>query len=162
MAMVDKKGRLFGLINLLDLVVILLVIGVAGLFTYRHFHKTQAAAVDGRDQTIEVEFRVQDATQYTVSSLPVGTQVFESKTGVLLGTITAVRTEPVMLPGATKEYPSDSRINFFFTVRGAGRVTKNGDSLAGIEVKVGRTNFLRTKLYAQELYAVRINENPAQ
>jgi hypothetical protein len=59
-AIVDKKGRLFGLINLLDLIVILLVVGVAGLFTYRHFHKAGTAAVEGRDQTIEVEFRVPD------------------------------------------------------------------------------------------------------
>jgi hypothetical protein len=161
-AIVDKKGRLFGLINLLDLIVILLVVGVAGLFTYRHFHKAGTAAVEGRDQTIEVEFRVPDVSQFTAAALPVGTPVLESKTGTPLGTITAVRSEPVMLTGADKEYPSEKRINFYFTVRGTGRVTVNGDSLAGIEVRVGKSNFIRTKLYAQELYVTRINENPGQ
>jgi hypothetical protein len=53
-------------------------------------------------------------------------------------------------------------MNVYFTVRGTGRVTPNGDSLAGIEVRVGKSNFIRTKLYAQELYVTRINVNPGQ
>ena len=52
MKLVDEKGRLFGKINLIDLLVVLLIVAVLAAVVWKLGGKKAAAAVTGTDKKV--------------------------------------------------------------------------------------------------------------
>lgn len=149
MAVIDQKGRLFGKINLLDLVILLVVLAVAGRFGYGKLVKKEA--VTAGTKTVEVQFLFAAVRQPSIDQLKVTTpptKVYESKSGAYLGEIVAVSTKPATITGEGAEYTSAFKYDHTVTIRGAGIVSENGLSLGGLEMKVGRGQDLRTATWA--------------
>ncbi|MDF2627195.1 MAG: hypothetical protein K0R39_1026 [Symbiobacteriaceae bacterium] len=147
MTIIDQKGRLFGKVNLLDLVVVLAVVAVAGRFGYKAMTK-EAAAPAGETKTVQVKFYLPNVTQPTVAFLRPGVEVYDSKSNAHMGKIVAAETKPTMIVGPEKEYESKTRVDLTITVEGTGRVTSNGSSLGGIELRGGRLFELKTPEWA--------------
>ena len=164
MAIVDEKGRLFGKINLLDLVVVLAVVAVAARFGYKHYMGNQAVPA-GEDKTIEVTMKVAAVQQPTIDYVPVGTPIYDSKSNDYMGKVVDVKFQPSTVftigdDGRMYEPLSKERFDFYMVVRGPGRVTPNGDTLSGFEMKIGRTNYLKSPLWAGYGITWKIDENP--
>jgi hypothetical protein len=134
MAIIDQKGRLFGLINLLDLVVLLAVLGAAGLFGYKTFFENEAPV---GNQTVQVQFQVDRVRQPTINELQVGAVVFDGKSGAQLGKIVAVETLPAQVLGGDGEYTAKNWFDHRFTVEGIGIRSDAGTSLGGVTLLVG-------------------------
>ena len=137
MTIIDQKGRLFGKVNLLDLIVVLAVLGVAGWFGYKTFFEPEKAV---GNQTVEVEFLVARVRSATIEQLQVTnppTQIFDAKSGALLGTIVAVRTQPARVLGDQSEFVAETYFDHYITVRGMGIVSDAGTTLGGIPMLVG-------------------------
>ena len=89
MSLMDKKGRLFGKVNLFDLLVILLVlVGVVGM-SLRLVKERQEVA-EGKTAICKVE--IVDAGEYLKDAFEIGDALYEKET--LLGTITSVQVKP--------------------------------------------------------------------
>lgn len=164
MAIVDEKGRLFGKVNLLDLVVVLAIVAVAGRFGYKHYMGKQAAPT-GEEKQIEVTMKFAAVQQPTLDSLPVGTDIYDSKSGGYLGKVVDVRSQPAVVftvgdDGRMYELPSKDRLDFFVVVAGGGRVSPNMITLGDFEMKIGRTNYLKSRLWAGYGVTWKIDENP--
>ena len=147
MAIIDQKGRLFGKVNLLDLVVVLAVVAVAGRFGYKAVTK-EAAAPAGETKTIQVKFLLPSVTQPSVAFLRPGVDVYDSKSNAHMGKIVEATTKPSIITGPEKEYESSTKVDLMITVEGTGRVTTNGSSLGGIELRGGRLFELKTPEWA--------------
>jgi len=162
---IDNKGRLFGKINLLDLVVLLGILAVAGRFAYGAL-AGQEAAPAGQDQTIEMTFRVPAVTQWTVDAIKVGDDVFDSKSNTWMGKIVAVDAEPALIAWEVADgivsYESDTHFDLYVTIRGPARVSPNGITMSGIEVKVGRSIQFKSAYWAATGTTVAFNLTPDQ
>ncbi len=164
MAIVDQKGRLFGKVNLLDLVVVLAILAVAGRFGYQHYMGKQAAPT-GEDKQVAVTMKFAAVQQPTVDNVPVGTAIYDSKSGGYLGKVVDVWSQPATVfttsvDGRMFEAPSKDRVDFFMVVAGRGRVSPNAVTLGDFEMKIGRTNYVKSRLWAGYGVTWKIDENP--
>ena len=161
--MIDSKGRLFGKINLLDLVVLLAILAVAGRFAYGAV-KGPAAAPAGQDQVIEMTLRIPAVTDWTVDVIKVGDELYDSKSNTRMGKIVETWTEPAVvvreMPDGIVPHVSDTHFDLYVTVRGPARVSPNGITMSGIEVKVGRSNQYKSAFWAATGTTVKFDLNP--
>lgn len=94
MKLMDQKGRLFGKIHFLDLLLILLVlVGIVGMalrFTGAESAKEDSEVVPAT--RAEYVFEIQYADAHYLNAYKVGDKVYEGK--VMMGTIKEIRHEP--------------------------------------------------------------------
>lgn len=153
MTLIDSRGRLFGKVNIIDLLVVVMIVLAA--YGYWHTRASSAglAALRGTDRQIEATFLVSNVRPATVDVIKVGDKVNDSRTNTYLGEITAVRVEPaeiaVTMPdGRIYESSSAIRKDVWVTLRGAGRVSPNAITLGSTEIRVGSQVSLKTNIFA--------------
>ncbi len=154
MRVLDDKGRLFGAINIIDLLIVILVVVMVSGFVYTRYYRNRVLE-QLAPQDIEVTFLVANVRGPSVEAVTVGDRVLESKTNGYLGQVVSVATEPAdvvtQLPdGRFYEMPSTNRMDMFVTVKGPGKVTENSIVLGTQEVRIGAKVAIKTNLYAFE------------
>lgn len=160
MRIIDDKGRLFGLINIIDLVVLLLIVVVLGRFGASRF--LQRSGGPGVEQSeLEVVVIVENVRQATVDVIKPGDRVIETKTNSPVGTVTQLEVQPSTVfkqldDGTFIESQSASRFDVWVTIKGAGRVTPNVVMLGNNEVRVGTQLSLRTNIWAVKATVMQI------
>jgi len=87
---IDEQGKLFGIINPVDLIVILVVLalGIKVLSDYRPL------PLQNEKHPVRLGVVVRNVPSYFAESLVVGQDVFECRTHAYLGKIKAVSTQP--------------------------------------------------------------------
>jgi len=87
---IDEQGKLFGIINPVDLIVILavLTLGIKVLSDYRPL------PLQAEKHPIRLGVVVRNVPPYFAKSLAVGQDVFEHRTHAYLGKIKAISTQP--------------------------------------------------------------------
>ena len=98
---IDKKGKLFGKINIIDLCVLLaIVIGIAGVAFSVYSIKSNTSASDvfkkdsAREVTLEVGLQIKGVRDVTRDAIIVGDEVFTTQTNTSLGKIKKIESEP--------------------------------------------------------------------
>lgn len=137
--MLDNKGRLFGKVSIVDiLVIVILVVAVIGGFSaYQKIsNKTVLTENKGLIQNqaldmLEVNMRLGEVRQMTFDALSVGDEVFSKDTGKLLGTIQSIAQEPATrviydLKGKAQEVTVPDRMDVIITVHIPGNRLENG------------------------------------
>jgi hypothetical protein len=145
-SVIDEKGRLFGKVNLLDLIIIAVVIAVVGRVGYK-WYQGRHAVTTGEAKTVQMIVRLPGVSDSTINALHEGDVVFDSKSNAQLGKIIAMRSEPAWITGATQEYKSQVIFDLFVTIEGPGRTSPNGVTMDGLEAFIGQPDYLRTALW---------------
>lgn len=95
MKIVNEKGKLFGLINIIDLAVVLIlaliVVGGASRL------KTKPIVVNENSKAV-ITFEVSDVRMATVENIVVGDPIYHYDKGGFIGNITDVKVEPYKEP----------------------------------------------------------------
>lgn len=159
--MFDEKGRLFGVINIIDLMVLVIILVAAGGVYYVRFWPGRAASTRGEPRTIEAVVLVQNVRMATVNVIKVGDKVRESKTNTFLAEVVAIDVKPsevfVQEPdGRFVESTSTTKKDIYITLRGPGTVSENAIVLNGQEIRIGTRIAIKTNLYAVETTAMGI------
>ncbi len=149
MGLIDKKGKILGLINIIDLLVILLVVAVVGRFTMKQNQRSAGVVT----RNIEVVLHVKEVRDATADVIEVGDIVKETKTNGVLGKVTNVRVEPSdtlveTADGKVVVYPNPVYKDIYITVLGSGSAGENAIVLGSNEIRVGTTLQLKTNLYS--------------
>lgn len=100
--MLDEKGRLFGKVSIIDiLVIIIIIIMLAGAFVAYQKISGNEVLTENKGliktnviDTLEVTMRVKEVRQMTVDAFSEGDEVFFEDTGKLLGDIKSVTSVP--------------------------------------------------------------------
>ena len=135
MKLIDEKGRLFGKINLIDLLVVLLIVAVLAAVIWKLGRA--AAAVAGTEKkavyTVEFEDVSADIAEYAKTQVD-KTLVNDSKQ--IAAVITDVRTEP---------YDNElGHVRLYITVEASASFTGNVYKVGPQEVRVGYEYILKT------------------
>ncbi len=164
MKILDRHGRLFGLINIIDL--LLVVIIAAGIFAVAQHRLVwgEQARVHER-QPIEVVFVVEAVREPTLRVIHPGNEVVDSRTNTYLGTVTHVEAEPATIvyhenDGRIHETTSPSRVDIWVTVRGPAAVSSNLIQLGQTEIRIGVQVPLKTNIYAVSSRVMYVNLSP--
>lgn len=133
----DDRGRLFGLINLVDLLVIVLLVVLVGLAAVR------LSRPEGKEVSVRSTFKVEHVQQPTVDKVKVG-QTVQDDTGNVLGTIVAappptasVEENPDSMGNLVVDY-SHIYNDLFIEVKGEGRVSGKVIKVGNLPLEVGK------------------------
>lgn len=92
MKIIDKKGRLFGLINIIDLLVIILLIALVAVGAKRFGNKGPVGETTTKKGVITAE--VKDVRDVTANNIKVGDPIYDYDKGTYLGKIVTAEVEP--------------------------------------------------------------------
>lgn len=123
---IDKNGRVFGVISAIDLVVILAILVVCvGVYLKNNVLVATNTSLD--NATISMTFEVRIVEEYVADAFHIGDAVFDRDhaTGGAIGYITDIQyTEPQaireMIDGTIEMVGSDRDINVLVTIEGLG------------------------------------------
>ena len=150
MRFMDEKGRIFGKISVVDLVVVLVVVVAGSWFAYAKFGRNLQTEVASREQPVEFTVVVAAIRPTTADAIKKGGKLFEFKTGVAVGTIRDVKTEPADVwtineDGRQLRTRTTDRVDAYVTVTAIARVAENVITVNGVEVRVGTSIGLQSK-----------------
>ena len=145
----DNKGRFFGKLSVIDLLVVVLLVAVAGALAFRF---TSSGMSRGNNCTVSYTVMIEGVRGFTVPNYEIGLECYDKQKKEYIGKITGVSSEPLeyyqpQLDGSLvlTSRPDDYRV--FVTIEAEARETDNAYLINGVyELKVGSQINLNTKL----------------
>lgn len=108
--MTDKNGRIFGKINIIDLLVIIVMIAAACITIFK-FTATPGKGSTKVNTAFSYTLKVADVRDFTAKLFAEGDNLYDDETGKFIGKVTAVKTEQ------SKEYALKSDGTYNYTER---------------------------------------------
>lgn len=148
--LLDERGRIFGKVNIVDLLTVLVLIAAGVWFAYAKFGRDLQTEMAAREQPIEYCIVVMGVRPTTADALKKGGKAFEFKTGAEIGTIKEVKVEPadvwtVSDKGTWIRTQTDDRVDAFVYLEATARVGENVITVNGVEIRVGTSIGFTTK-----------------
>lgn len=90
---VDKKGKLFGLINIVDLCVIIVVLVAIGAIYFK-FNLSSHSDIAASDDKVVITYKVASVRDFTLRQFEIGDKLFLEEDDSFIGDIVNVSKEP--------------------------------------------------------------------
>ena len=160
---IDKKGKVFGKINIIDLLVLLIILGVGAFFGMRILSQTGQVS---NKETIIMKYYIEEVNDFVIERIKVGDALLDDQRNVSLG---VVCEEPTIMEsvswGITEsgEYKRGSREGFksaIITGQVEGTMYENGVIVNSSKYAVGHSFTLKAgdaKLYLR-VYDISVKE----
>ena len=154
---VDEKGRLFGKINVIDLIVLVLIVAVAAVVALKFLGKD--AGIPGDNSTTQIEYTVKvplvqesvyEAVKAQVEAGGEGAQLMADGS-MLDAYVLEVSSEPYLIPvekedGTVVASAQPGYVSVNFTIRAT--ITNPITQAVGTqEVRIGKTHIVKTKTF---------------
>ena len=117
---VDKKGKLFGLINIVDLCVILVVLVAIGAIYFK-FNLSSHSDIAASDDKVVVTYKVSSVRDFTLRQFEIGDKLFCDEDDSFIGEVVNVSKEPATdyirtVDGKIKKAEQPDRFDVFVEV----------------------------------------------
>lgn len=149
-----KNRKLFGIFNIVDMILILLVI-TAGIIGAKMFLGGGSQVnIAAETKTYSYVVMGKEVVEETANFPVVGGNAYESSTSTYLGVVTDVKAEPfteTMFNRTTGKYekvPVSGYSDIYLTIEGNGTETEKDITVEGTTVKVGMELNVKGKGYA--------------
>ncbi|QEK11450.1 DUF4330 domain-containing protein [Crassaminicella thermophila] len=161
MKLIDEKGRLFGKINLFDLLVVVVIFALIGGASYKFSVSNKNVAINESD--LKVKLWVADIKDVTVNVINVGDIVKEYDSNLVFGEIIKKEVKPhyeevKTSDGRVVNAPVEGKYDVYLTLKCRGIDSENAIAIASKEVRIGGKIVIKHKLYAVQSRAVEIIE----
>jgi len=157
MKLIDKKGKLFGRINVIDFsVIVVIVLLVLGAIYKFGIVNNSAEAGSTATQPINYKVLVLNTRWYSYDNIKVGDMLYDKTSGNSIGKIVDVSNEPafdlVERPNGTALLGEvENRINIILTVEAEGIITSRGHFVnKTYELLIGAKKKFYTKYFECE------------
>jgi hypothetical protein len=145
MKLVDEKGRLFGLINIIDLVVLVVILALVGFGAYKTIgfdNNGTPTEIGTATHKATIVFEVREVRDFTINSVSIGEVLKDYSKNTDYGTITNVEVKPAIRLIETEDgkiveavVPGKSTMLLF--VDGFANVSQTSILMAGRDVRIG-------------------------
>lgn len=134
--LIDKKGRLFGKINIIDLCIILLIVSAVAV-TLIKFNAAGNGGNTEKNTEIVYTLKVASVRDYTVNQFVEGDNLYDDETGKYIGKIVSVEKKPDMVyvvkaDGTYAISEKPERYDAYITVSANGSINEKGYFAEGI------------------------------
>ncbi|NLY44169.1 MAG: DUF4330 domain-containing protein [Clostridiaceae bacterium] len=158
---IDNKGRLFGKINIIDMLILLIIAGAAAGAYVKFFKKDDKAVQSDRKIQYDIEIKAQ--TKEFADVIQTGDEIRDSIRSDYLGKVVNKQVVPTIEVNAnieegtfvTTEVPE--RYDIILTLEANGSVSGTSIKAEGTEIKVGQRMYIKGKGYAGSGYILRIS-----
>lgn len=158
MKVIDKEGKLFGLINILDLIIVLVLIFAVVFGAKRYFTKPDESQMM---QDAKLTFEVGDVRDLTVQMLHKGDMLYWADRTRPIGKIVDIESTPTEKPleidGEWVNKVVPGKYDVKFTIEAT--LKDDGDAYwaTGEQVRVGIKYIVKTKYMNMEAYLVKLD-----
>lgn len=142
MKLLDEKGKLFGLINIIDLLVLVLVIAIVAGGAY-HLTRPDKPGITGPGgKEVVVLALVSDVSQYTVDAVQPGSHVYDPTSKSYMGEVVDVQVTPhrdavETADGRVVMAEVPERFDLLVSYKGNAQVSESTVRLASYDMRVG-------------------------
>lgn len=149
-----KNRKLFGIFNIVDMILILLVIAAGIIGAKMFLGGGSQADTAAETKTYSYVVMGKEVVEETANFPVAGGNAYESSTSAYLGVVTDVKAEPfteTMFNRTTGKYekvPVDGYSDIYLTIEGNGTETEKDIIVEGTTVKVGMELNVKGKGYA--------------
>ena len=153
MKLVDDKGRIFGLVNIIDLIVLVFVVALVLGGAYRIYGPRQDGNIfQQTGDAVLMKGRVFDVSQYTVDVIRKGDIVIDTVAQMPFGEIVAVEAVPHRrlvdtADGKVVLSEVPERFDVILSIKGAAQVSAYAIRIASHDVRVGNRIVLGGREY---------------
>lgn len=143
--MISKDGKVFGKINIVDLIIIIVLVFSVGLFAYT---KIAEDANSASSTPLIFEFYTDELPEYVVPHVKVGSKLFDNDTNLELGEVTGVKSGPAVVynvneAGETVTSEKEGYKSIRITGKVKGALGDFGVEISGHKYGVGHSMTLR-------------------
>ncbi|MEA3423626.1 MAG: DUF4330 domain-containing protein [Bacillota bacterium] len=96
MKIIDKQGKLFGIINVIDFAVLMVVVLFAGFVLLKMGPSDSSQITTQVHEKMQYTVKVEEVSEFTIDGAHIGDAVYDYETGSNIGVITAVYEKPFM------------------------------------------------------------------
>jgi len=90
--LIDSKGKLFGKISIVDILIVVMIVGVIGGVGYK-FAKSRTSTPFSKKDTIKVTFFQEEVSGFVPGAVKVGAIVTDNATGSVFGKVVSVKAD---------------------------------------------------------------------
>lgn len=142
--LIDKKGNLFGKINIIDIFILIVIIAV-GVFVFK---KILSPSITVRQDNIVFQIYVEESPDFAAEAVQVGGNLADDIKGVDLGTIIDVQLDEgyEFVPTANGELVRGYKEGYnsvYLTSEVKGTYSENGVIIAGNKYNIGHSITVR-------------------
>ncbi len=94
MKIIDEKGRLFGKISIIDVIIIVFVVLLCVVCVYKYINRERGTNVQKENEKLIITFLAEEVPEYVVDTLKEGKKVRESTWKTPLGTLVSYNVRP--------------------------------------------------------------------
>lgn len=160
----DKNGKFFGKINIIDLAVILIILVVAVGAIYRF--TAPGAQISRGEATVDFTIRIEGPREFTLVNYAPGLRVYDNRANQFIGHIVDFRYEPhyILQPlhdGTVISAQWPGHVTIYLDIQAQGRYTDTAIYVEGTyEITANSVIYIRTRYVAVEgrIHSVNVHE----
>lgn len=161
MSFIDDRGRLFGKINILDIIILTIIIALTFGGIYKIMYVNTNTSMESK--SIKVKLLVKEREKISLDKIKVEDVLKEYDTGFVFGKISDVKVEPATkeietINGEIKRAEIPEKYDLYITTEANAMITENAIVSGNKELRVGNTIVFRTKLYALKSIILEIHQ----
>ncbi len=160
MALIDGKGRLFGKINIVDLLIVLLVLLTAGGVYFVFFGGSDKQVVE--TSKVIYDFEITNVNKDFVDAITPGDPIRDSTRGNELGKVVSKASRKAtmlnedLINGRYIIAEVPDAYDVVITIEAQANITPANIIVGGAEVKVGKKFFIKGKGYANQGFVTKM------
>lgn len=160
MALIDKKGRLLGKLNIVDFIIILVILSLAGGVYFVFFGGSDKQVVE--TSKIVYEFEITNVNKDFVDAITPGDPIRDNVRGNELGTVVSKTSKDAtmlnedLINGRYVIAEVPDAYDVVITIEGEANITPANIIVGGAEVKVGKKFSIKGKGYANQGFVTKI------
>lgn len=157
----NNKGKLFGIFNILDIVILIIIVSIiaAGVYFYGQYKDNQAANL----QTVEYDVEIKGVDEKFIAAINDGDFIRESVKGNNLGRVaglsytkaTNINSDFINGKYVTTEVPG--KLDMVLKLTADASVTSRSVTVGGLEIRIGQKIYVKGKGYAGEGFILNVN-----
>ncbi len=165
MKLVDDKGRIFGIINYVDLLIVLAIVIVLGRFVLVKGDGILPEELNtDSSQEVEVLYYIKGVKEASIQGVKIGDVFRHGATNSVIGEVTNIEIQPSAImttdeKGKVIYSEIPDRFDMYLTIKGKGQVTEFDIKVANDEIKIGKSMQIQSRMNRFEaiIYAIEYN-----
>jgi hypothetical protein len=151
--MIDRKGRVFGLINVFDLAVLLIMTALVAGVAYRLMFMGPGAEPGAEERPARITLLVEDVRQPTVDVIRVGQVVRDHDNNAVFGTIVDIEVRPAEWTVTTADgrlllAPVPGMFDLILELDATALASRDAIVIARKEIRIGTQVRIKTQMFS--------------